>query len=135
MKTLNYNKYGFAAKKAALISGNPIESWKIAVKDFASESSKTKPCPKNTFLGLCEAGFVKGIKSGSYFKRKKPNLNKKYALKAVTILKQNKEIKFSPKELWEKLELGNKRHNSQMDVVIALWDIGLIELNISKLEI
>jgi hypothetical protein len=132
MKTLNYNKYGFAAKKAALISGNPIESWKIAVKDFASESSKTKPCPKNTFLGLCEAGLVKGIPKGNYTKSIK---NKEYALKAVTILKQNKEIKFSPKELWEKLELGNKRSNSQMDVVLALWEHGFIELNISKLEI
>jgi hypothetical protein len=34
--------------------------------------------------------------------------------------------------LWEKLELGNKRSNSQMDVVLALWEHGFIELNISK---
>jgi hypothetical protein len=134
MKTPDYNKYGFAAKKAAVISGNPIESWKIAVKDFASESSKTKPCPKNTFLGLCEAGFVKGIKSGSYFKRKKPNLNKKYAVKAVELLTSNSKL--SKKELWElvreELSLGNKRSNSQMDVVLALWENGFIDLNISK---
>tara|TARA_R110001592_G_scaffold25816_10_gene97628 strand:- start:155 stop:553 length:399 start_codon:yes stop_codon:yes gene_type:complete len=130
MKTSNYNKYGFAAKEAALISGNPVESWKIAVKDFDSESSKTKGCPKNAFLGLCEAGFVKGIKSGSYFKSKKPNLNKKYAIKAVELLISNSNL--SEKELWElvreELNLGVKKHNSQMDVVIALWENGLIEL-------
>ena len=53
--------------------------------------------------------------------------NKEYALKAVAILKQNNHTTFSPKELWEKLELGDKRHNSQMDVVIALWDHNLIK--------
>ena len=100
-----------------------LNFWKIAVKYFASESSKTKPCPKNTFLGLCEAGFVKGIPKGNYTKSIK---NKKYAIKAVTVLKQNKHTTFSPKELWDKLELRDKRSNSQMDVVLALWEHGLI---------
>jgi hypothetical protein len=36
--------------------------------------------------------------------------------------------KYPPKELWDKLELGNKRSNSQMDVVLALWEHGLINL-------
>lgn len=60
-----YNKYGLAAKEAALIGDNPTEAWKIAVKDFDSESAKVKSCPKNAFLGLCEAGLVKGIQPGS----------------------------------------------------------------------
>lgn len=72
---------------------------------------------------MCEEGLVKGIPKGGYTKSVK---NKEYALKAVAILKQNKEITFSPKELWEKLELGDKRHNSQMNVVLALWESGWI---------
>ncbi|WP_442956822.1 DUF6979 family protein [Polaribacter sp. SA4-12] len=36
------------------------------------------------------------------------------------------KLHFPPKELWEQLELGDKRSNSQMDVVLALWENGLI---------
>lgn len=125
-----YNKYGFAAKEATLMGGNPVESWEIAVKDFESKSAKIKGCPKNSFLGLCEAGLVKGIKPGSYFKRKRENLNKKYAIKAVELLALDSNL--AKKELWKKvreeLSIGEKEHNSQMDVVLALWDKKLIQL-------
>jgi hypothetical protein len=67
--------------------------------------------------------LVKGIPKGNYTKSVK---NKKYALKAIEVLKQNTQATFSPKELWEQLELGDKRSNSQMDVVLALWENGLI---------
>lgn len=125
----SYNNYGVTAIEAALKGNEPLDSWQIAIEDnFTSESSKIKACPKNAFLGLCEEGLVKEIKSGSYFKSKKPNLNKKYAITAIEILKENSKL--SKKELWdkvkEKLALGNKRHNSQMDVVIALWENKLI---------
>jgi hypothetical protein len=123
IKEIAMNKYGTAAINAAKENKNPIESWNKAVKDFDSESAKVKGCPKNTFLGLCEEGLVKGIPKGNYTKSVK---NKEYALKAVAILKQNTQTTFSPKELWEKLELGDKRSNSQMDVVLALWENGLI---------
>jgi hypothetical protein len=69
--------------------------------------------------------LVKGIPKGSYTKSVK---NKEYATRAVEILKQNTQTTFSPKELWEKLELGDKRHNSQMNVVLALWEHGLIRM-------
>ncbi|SFD28293.1 DUF6979 family protein [Algibacter pectinivorans] len=125
------NKYGLAAKEAALIGGNPIEAWRAAVQNFDSESAKLKGCPKNAFLGLCEAGLVKGIKSGSYFTRKKENLNKKYAITAVNLLATNPCL--NKNELWkevrEKLVLGEKKHNSQMDVVLALWNKKLIQFN------
>jgi hypothetical protein len=128
-KVLNYNKYGLAAKVAALKGGNPVDSWKLSVNViFNSKSSIDKGCPKNAFLGLCEDGFVKGIKTGSYFKRKKSNLNKNYAIKAVELLAL--DSKLTKKELWhkvrEELNLGDKRSNSQMDVVLALWEHGLI---------
>lgn len=127
--SINYNNYGLAAKKASRIAGDPIESWKNSVDQiFDSESSKLKACPKNAFLGLCEKGLIKGIKAVSYFKNKKPNLNKKYAITSVNILKENPSL--SKKELWgkvkRKLALGNKKHNSQIDVVLALWENDLI---------
>ena len=54
----------FANQKEVL----PQEAWEQAVKlEFPhSVSSQLKSCPKNTFLGLCEAGKIKGIDVGSY---------------------------------------------------------------------
>ena len=133
----NYNKYGLVAKEAVSISKKPIISWAEAVSTyFSSESSRQKACPRNAFLGLCEAGLVKGIKAGVYLKSKNENLNKKYAIIAVEILKENPSL--SKKELWDKvrerLALGEKKHNSQMDVVLALWENDLINKNAFELE-
>jgi hypothetical protein len=124
----SYNKYGLTAIKSVQNfkdSYSIKEIWSKSAKEvFETKSSQEKSCPKATFLGLCEEGLVKGIPKGNYTKSVK---NKEYALKAIAILKQNKETTFSPKELWEKLELGDKRYNSQMDIVIALWDHNLIK--------
>jgi hypothetical protein len=128
-----FNKYGEATLKAIELNSSKnelMDSWFFAVKDVFpnSISSQEKSCPKNAFLGMCEEGYVKGVESGSYFKSKKPNLNKKYAITAIDILKENPNL--SKKELWDKvkeeLSLGDKRHNSQMDVVLALWENELI---------
>ncbi|WP_237275815.1 DUF6979 family protein [Tenacibaculum ovolyticum] len=101
------------------------EMWAKYVKEnFDSESSQKKSCPKNTFLGLCEEGLVIGIPKGKYTKSIK---NKNYALQAIEILKQNTQTSISPKELWEQLELGDKKHNSQMNVVLGLWENDLIK--------
>ena len=121
------NKYGETAIKAVR---NFKESYSIteiyartAIEVFPTKSSQEKGCPKGTFLGLCEVGLVKGIPKGNYTKSIK---NKEYALQAVEILKQVKTKTFTPKELWAELNLGDKRSNSQMDVVLALWNEGLI---------
>ena len=124
------NKYGQTALKAVKNykqSSSITEIYAKKAQEFfpLSISSQEKSCPKGTFLGLCEEGLVKGIPKGNYTKSAK---NKEYALKAVAILKQNTQTTFSPKELWEQLELGDKRSNSQMDVVLALWENGLIVL-------
>ncbi|WBX78097.1 hypothetical protein PG911_07530 [Tenacibaculum ovolyticum] len=102
------------------------EIWTKYVKEnFDSKSSQEKSCPKNAFLGLCENGLVKGIPKGEYTNSVK---NKEYALQAVEILKITPTL--SPKELWnkvkEKISLGKKNHNSQMDVVLGLWEKGYI---------
>jgi hypothetical protein len=122
------NSYGKTALKCVENFKDSLsikETWFQSVKEVfqSSISSQEKGCPKNTFLGLCEEGLVKGIPKGNYTKSVK---NKEYALKAIEILEQNTQTTFSPKELWEKLELGDKRSNSQMDVVLMLWENGLI---------
>jgi hypothetical protein len=121
------NKYGLTALKSVQNYKDSYaidEIWLRSAKEiFETKSSQEKGCPKGTFLGLCEEGLIKGIPRGKYTRSEK---NKNYALKAVSILKNNPNKVYSPKELWDKLELGNKRSNSQMDVVLALWENGLI---------
>ena len=104
-------------------------AWKATIKELSnSESTQVKGCPKNTFLGLCEKGLVKGIPKGNYTKSIK---NKDYAIAAVDILRAYTVQDFTPIQLWKKvrleLDLGDKAHNSQMDVVLALWRNSLIK--------
>jgi hypothetical protein len=110
MKKNIYNKYGIATVKTAQelnSSSSVTEAYSLSIKGvFETKSSQEKSCPRNAFLGLCEAGLVKGIPKGDYTKSVK---NKEYALKAIDILKKNAETTFSPIELWKKLELGDKR--------------------------
>ena len=66
---------------------NPIYAWEQAASNILKhKTSKEKGCPKAAFLGLCEEGFVKGVHCGDYTSSKE---NKRYALKAVQILKKN----------------------------------------------
>ncbi len=83
-----------------------------------SITGQKKVCPKGTFLGLCEEGYVKGVPTGNYTKSKK---NKSYATKAVRLLKEKPSRADNKKQLWNKAcGSKNKKHNSQMDVVLAL---------------
>ena len=120
----NYNQYGKVAISVAKEKGNPEENWKAEVKNTfpGSESSQKKSCPKSAFLGLCEEGFIKGISKGKYTRSID---NKAYAIKAIEILRINTKATYTPKELWVKVktELSIEiPHNSQMDVVLALWE-------------
>lgn len=106
------------------IVSDPREAWEIiSVGLFGDGTSiQKKACPKSTFLGLCEEGLVKGIKKGEYTKSIN---NKEYALKAVDILKTNIDKTFEAKELWSRV-VENKAHNGQMDIVLELWENGMI---------
>lgn len=119
------NKYGEAAIMAANFLNNnkttsPQNAWEMATITFYPKGSpaQIKGCPKCTFLGLCEEGYVLGIKKGTYL-RKHNCVNKGYAIHALKILKAEPTGEFTPIELWEKVVEG-KRHNNQMDVVLAL---------------
>jgi hypothetical protein len=57
--------FGCVAVAAAKLCENnidPRETWDTACKSFLlSENMQKKGCPKNTFLGLCSAGWIKNI--------------------------------------------------------------------------
>ncbi len=58
--------------------------------------------------------------------KKKNGKNAKYAQAAVSILKTDLSKKYTAKELWSIVGKG-KTHNSQMDIVLILWEYGKIK--------
>lgn len=126
---MNMGKYGKIAEIATnlLVSNKasePINAWELAASQVfpESESSRNKSCPKNSFLGLCEDGYVHGAEQGSYTRAKK---NKDYAIKALLLLSVTPNL--NEKELWKSvIDEPDKKYNSQMDVVKTLWDGKLI---------
>jgi hypothetical protein len=101
---------------------NPMDAWNLAISELTdSRSVRDKSCPRNAFLGLCEAGLIRGVERGRSTKTTK---NKEYALNALQVLRQNPRP-FKPLELWQ--NIGNRiAHNGQMDVVLALWGRDLL---------
>lgn len=132
MTKKNDCKYGKVAIKAANFATigkmDPKKAWKEACNEVwpdmtKNKSCRIKGCPRNAFLGLCEAGMIKKLKKGDYtFKNK--NYNKDYAIKAVKILRKNSELSDDKNKLWKKVI--DKKPNDQMDVVLALWNEELI---------
>jgi hypothetical protein len=125
------NKYGTASVLAVRLfqngeAGSPEHAWELATTRIfgLNTPSQKKNCPKNAFLGLCEDGLVKGIPKGIYTRSKK---NKKYAVKAVSLLKSNPALSSNQTSLWNIIQDGiPKKHNSQIDVAVSLWNNNLI---------
>lgn len=130
------NRYGEVAVKAvhSLLSGEvaqPLIAWKKAATEVFGEGTwgQRKVCPKNAFLGLCEAGLVYGIASGKYVRSNSTQKNKNYAIQAVSILRGRPDLEENKIGLWKVVTNGNDiSHNSQMDVVLSLWKNNLIVL-------
>ena len=126
-------KYGESAEIAIKIilskkETNPIKAWELAVAEIYpdSKSSRKKGCPRNTFLGMCEEGLITGIKPGNYTRSKK---NKSYAIKALSLLSANEDLASNTKKLWELvIEDQQKTQNSQMDIIVTLWQKKLFNL-------
>lgn len=118
-------RFGQVAIKAVeLIEKNlklsPAEAWEKANKEILGgmKDPHDLSC-KNTFLGLCEEGLVKGVLPGKYTKSQ---MNKFYAIKAVKLLKEEPLLDENLAVLWLKVLDGNtKKQKSQMDVVHSLW--------------
>jgi hypothetical protein len=122
------NRYGEAALMAARGSSaktNPVARWESAMETLypTSPTARKKGCPRGAFLGLCEEGLVKGIPAGNYTASTD---NKAYALRAAALLTKGTRS-WSISELWRAVTNDpEKTHNSQMDIVLALWKNGLI---------
>ncbi|WP_425465755.1 DUF6979 family protein [Oleiharenicola lentus] len=123
------NAYGEVAVESVRLCTkrglDPRNAWHAAAKlRFPdSPSSQTKGCPRGAFVGLCAAGLVRDVapetEAGQLGK------NARYACAAIKILIAAKPTIRSATELWREVGQG-KRHNHQMDVVLALWSRGLI---------
>lgn len=123
-------KYGQTAKLAVREMQTdknltPKVAWENAAHNiFETHSARVKGCPKNAFLGLCEDGKVKSVNKGAYTKSIK---NKDYALAALQLLHEYPAYGDDAKLLWRKVMGGeSKVHNHQMDVVITLFEAGLL---------
>lgn len=123
------NRYGEAALLAARMEtyGKALtaaERWQDAVKRLypTTPAGQKKAGPRAAFVGLCEAGLVKGVTVGPLTT---PNRNKDYAVEAVRLLREDGRLSVS--QLWSAVAEGERdQHGSEMDVVLALWKNGLI---------
>lgn len=110
----------------------PAQAWEKATCLIwpCGTSSQVKSCPRDAFLGLCEAGRIQGISPGKYTRSLK---NKRYAMKAAALLKAQPSLAGQGTAgLWLKVlgalsEPAGKVHNQQMDVVLSLFQNGLIQ--------
>ena len=132
-------KYGDVAVQAArILQSSPKsaeDAWRrTAAKVFVeAPAARAKTCPRETFLGLCQEGLIKGVPASSCLSvdgRK----NREYGVAAARILASSPALAGGSKgELWRRvlLEVGAdpaKQHNCQLDVVLSLVDAGLIRL-------
>lgn len=140
-------KYGKAAVEAANKLRNMedflyLAAWENVVQGNTvweqqnSESSRNKGCPKQAFLGLCRHGLIVGVKGTSDIAVKE-SINAQYAVAAVEILKKEKKNGRdapSKEQLWESVCQSvcpgdpDKCPNGQMDVVLELYEEGLLNL-------
>ncbi len=126
------NRYGEAALLAVRMdlhgkALSPQERWDDAVKKLypTTPAGQKKTAPRGAFLGLCEAGLVKGIAAAPYTAAK-DRRNKEYGVAAVGLLIAGEHKTVT--QLWSAVTHGEEvAHASQMDVVLALWKNGLIE--------
>lgn len=123
------SKYGTIAVHAAEEAGrgaDPVSAWQKAVLEVfpTQKASREKSCPRCAFLGLSSMGLLRNIPPGEYTRSQD---NKRYAMKAVEILRRDPRLMNQPDELWQLVTPGKeKQSNHQMDVVIALWQSGYV---------
>lgn len=107
---------------------NPRKAWQAAAEACGcSPSMIAKGCPRSAYLGLCEAGLVKGVAAPTGRWTRSVD-NKRYAIHAIKALRRDGTLRGRPAELWR--EATRPRtivHNGQIDVVLRLWDERLIE--------
>ena len=130
-------KYGDVAELAVEICTEkllpPPVAWARAAEAIfpLSETSQKKGCPKGAFLGLAGAGLIRGVPSGDYG-RGSSGKNALYAVAAAEIIRKDGAASARGADaLWlmslEKVGAEmDKRPNSQMEVVLTLYNLGLL---------
>ena len=112
---------------------SPEEAWFEAISEYTnSYETRIKKCPKHAFVDLYYHNKLKldrpiHIRQGL-------TLNGRYALKAIELLIKDSSLANSKNELWTRTmqELNDnpyKGQNGQMDIVIALYDKNLLNLD------
>ena len=123
--------YPFIAITAAkLLQPNknlgPKEAWKKAIEIYNKEYERSlqdnKGCPRNTFLGLCNLGLLKGVNEGDYGPKSD---NMEYARVGVRLLAIGNQYQRHG-DLWtdilKELRIESKAPNSQAEIVLALFN-------------
>ena len=131
-QTASINEYGDVAVRAVdKIRSGTARSPGAARDEAAREIfpgrvlRQKKGCPRGAFLGLCDEGLVLGVPAGSYTSSID---NKAYALRAVDLIRSVPELAVQGRRaLWNRVEAKARSHNSQMDVVLALHQNGLLK--------
>ena len=126
------NRYGEAALMAVRMETygkalTPAERWEDAVRKLypTTPVGQKKGAPRAAFVGLCEAGLVRGIAAGAMPMTTSENRSKGFAVEAVGLLKAGTHKTVS--QLWGAVTEGLEvQHGAQMDVVLALWKNDLI---------
>lgn len=122
----NKNQYSLVAKLAYKFITEEKLSFskayeKAAYSIIKSDASAVKPCPRSTFIALCENENLKDIRSLK--SSNKINKNYEYAIYSIKEWKNNPEI--TRKEMWNKIKMEfNKtgEQQGQLDIVEGLWE-------------
>jgi hypothetical protein len=130
--TGSINEYGDVAIRAvekirSRTAVSPGAAWDEAAREIfpGRIHRQKKGCPRGAFLGLCDEGLVLNVPAGSYTRSID---NKAYALRAVELLRSAPELAVQGRRaLWNRVEAKAGSHNSQMDVVLALHQKGLLK--------
>jgi hypothetical protein len=126
MKIGIYGQAAILAQRFCVRGMAPEEAWDTAMAQLStSRWTQQEGCPKGAFLGLCEEGLIQGISAGSYTRSRD---NKRYAIEAITLLREDPSLvtrKDAKKRLWESVAKGIA-HHQQMDIVISLFKGGLV---------
>lgn len=126
------NEYGDVACRAVEkirdgSAASPRAAWDEAAREIfpGRVHRQKKGCPRGAFLGLCDEGLVRNVPAGNHSRSVD---NKAYALRAVELLRSDPELATQGRRtLWNRVEAKAASHNSQMDVVLALYQNGLLQ--------
>jgi uncharacterized protein DUF6979 len=125
-------KYGEAAVMAARAADQsgiaPARAWTDAVSVLYanSEWGRKKSCPKHAFLGLCEAGVIRGVPPGQYAAHRSGS-NKEFTMRALEAVRQDPALLLQKSRLWEIATDGSGvGENGQLGVLESLRSAGLL---------